>query len=420
MVEKMKEMITERQNLFEPNVYVTMCVEIEGNVCPDRLAAAIQEAYNANEAAMSKIVLDRGNAGYVKLASSGCRITVTDKPWTELVTENERKPFALNRGELIRTFIITGDTDTQMMIMAHHLAGDGKSIIYLIKDIMSAYAGASLPYKPLTLLTEASFVRPLPLSAKLYIRYCRRKWKNRCFNWQDYYALHHKYWENTASQIRYQTLSADETKQIIEKSRQIGCSVNSYLVTGFLQRYGKKCEVGIPVSIRENENEAMSNLTSGISINYCYHTKKTFADNALQVHKKVYRKLRKKKMLPLQFIACLPKTLTDACLLQTHGCCSDRLARQTAKIMGYIGKTKRDLGISNLTTVDIPTVYGSCRIRNIIFVPPAVSYSRNIIGVSTLNGQMTISWHNMRGQDAALSPCFSTHCSLLLPLFQDK
>lgn len=395
MIEKRKEIITERQNLFEPNVYVTMCVEITGKVCPDRLAAAIRDAYNANEAAMSKIVLDQDCASYVKLASSGCSITVTDKSWTELVTENERKPFALNRGELIRTFIITGDTDTRMMIMAHHLAGDGKSIVYLIKDIMSAYAGAILTYKPLTLLTEASFPTPLPLSAQLYIRYCRRKWKRRCFTWQDYYTLHHKYWENTASHIRCQTLSADETKQIIEKSGQIGCSVNSYLVTGFLQRYGKKCEVGIPVSIRENENESMSNLTSGISINYCFNTKKTFADNALQVHKKIYRKLREKKMLPLQFLACLPKTLIDACLLQTHGCCSDRLAGQTAKIMGYIGKTKRDLGISNLTTVDIPIVYGSCRIKNIIFVPPAVSYSRNIIGISTFNGQMTISWHNM-------------------------
>lgn len=43
------------------------------------------------------------------------------------------------------------------MIMAHHLAGDGKSIIYLIKDIMNALAKKPLTYKPLVLLKKNSF-----------------------------------------------------------------------------------------------------------------------------------------------------------------------------------------------------------------------------------------------------------------------
>lgn len=391
----MKEILTERVNLFEPNVYIVMCVEITGNICPHRLTAAIREAYGANEAAMSKIVLDHGSARYEKLPVSGCGITISAKPWTELVLENEKKPFALDQGELIRTFIIQNHTDTQMMIMAHHLAGDGKSVIYLIKDIMNAYAGVPLTLKPLNLLTEASFPAPLPLSAKLYVRYCKRKWKNCCFTWQDYYTLHHRYWENAYSDIELKTLSAAETAQIIEKSRQIGCSVNSYLVTEFLQKYREKCEVGIPVSIREHGDESMSNLTSGISIKYQYNVKKTFAENALQVHNKINKTLEEKKLFVLQFLAGLPMTLIDAVLLQTHGCFTSPLAEQTAEIMRYIGKNKRGLGITNLTKLEIPAVYGNCQIKNIIFVPPAVSYSRNVIGISTINGQMTISWHNM-------------------------
>ncbi|MDE6875104.1 MAG: hypothetical protein K2P87_11670 [Lachnospiraceae bacterium] len=86
--------------------------------------------------------------------------------------------------------------------------------------------------------------------------------------------------------------------------------------------------------------------------------------------------------------------MIDAVLLNTHNCYSDRLAKQTAKIMGYIGKT-RDLGITNLTVIDIPVLYGSYKIENIVFVPPAVSYSHNVIGVSTVNGRMTFSFHNM-------------------------
>ncbi len=58
----MKEILTERPNLFEPNVYIAMCVELTGKICPHQLTAAITEAYKANEAAMSKIVLEHGAA----------------------------------------------------------------------------------------------------------------------------------------------------------------------------------------------------------------------------------------------------------------------------------------------------------------------------------------------------------------------
>ncbi len=162
----------------------------------------------------------------------------------------------------------------------------------------------------------------------------------------------------------------------------------------FLQKYQKKCEVGIPVSIRESKNEAMSNLVFGIRIKHLFDTEKTFDENAMQVDAKIKSKSQSSSVFALQFLAELPMTLIDAVLLNTHDCYSDQLAKQTAKIMGYIGKT-RDLGITNLTVIDIPVLYESYKIKNIIFVPPAVSYAHNIIGISTVNGKMTFSFHNM-------------------------
>lgn len=391
----MKEILTERNNLFEPNVYITMCVELTGKICPHQLTAAIKEAYKANEATMSRIVLEYGTAYYEKLSVSGCKTMITDKNWIELVRENEKLPFEIDKGELVRTFIIPADTDTQIMIMAHHLVGDGKSIIYLIKDMMNALAKKTLTYKPLVLLKKNSFSDTrLSVSAKLYAHYCKRKWKDCFFTWQDYYNLHNKYWETTCSDIQYKTLSVSETEQIIEKAKQIGCSVNSYLVTMFLQKYQKKCEVGIPISIRESKDESMSNLTSGIRIKHRFDTKKTFAENAMQVDAKIKSKLQSTRVFVLRFLAELPMTLIDAVLLNTHDCYSNQLAKQTAKIMGYIGKT-RNLGITNLTVIDIPVLYKSYKIKNIIFVPPAVSYAHNIIGISTVNGKMTFSFHKM-------------------------
>ena len=393
----MNEIVTERTNLFEPNVYVTVCVEITGKVCPHKLSAAVKQALEANEAAMSKIVLKHGFAYYEKMPVSNGKIEIEkeNKNWIALVQQNEKIPFAIDKGELVRVFIIPSEDKTQIMIMAHHLAGDGKSIIYFVKDIMNALSGTPLTYKPLTLLERNLPPKGLSAAAGLYARYCNYKWNNRFFTWQDYYDLHNKYWETVSSDIQYKTLSAQETQKIITSAKQIGCSVNSYIVTLFLQTHPNLRKVGIPVSIRQAKNEAMSNLTSGIYIKYRYDSKKTFAQNAMRVHKSITGKLKRHKVFVLQFLAKMPLTLIDAVLLHTYNSCNERLAKKTAKVMGYFGKNKKDLGISNLTVIDIPASYGNYKIDNIIFVPPAVSYSQNIIGVSTINGRLTFSYHDV-------------------------
>lgn len=67
--------------------------------------------------------------------------------------------------------------------------------------------------------------------------------------------------------------------------------------------------------------------------------------------------------------------------------------------MGYKGGKTRNLGITNLTRLDIPTKYGEYKINKIIFIPPVVSYARHIIGVSTLENELTITYHFMNQQE---------------------
>ncbi|MDE6064876.1 MAG: hypothetical protein K2G20_09905, partial [Lachnospiraceae bacterium] len=133
-----------------------------------------------------------------------------------------------------------------------------------------------------------------------------------------------------------------------------------------------------------------------ICIRDMYDVGKTFAENATQVHKKIARALKRNKVFVLQFLAELPMTLIDAVLLNTYNSYCNRLAEKTARVMSYCGKNKRELGVTNLTVLDIPTNYGNYEIKNMIFVPPAVSYCQNVIGVSTINGRMTIAYHNMK------------------------
>lgn len=399
----MQEIRTERPNLFEPNDYITFYLELDGNISANALADAIKAAYSANQATMSKIVLTpEGTAFYKKMTESGCKVEILEDDWKNVIKANEKIPFTLERGELIRSFILLGGNKTSLVIMAHHLAGDGKAIIYFIESIMTALSGAELEYRPLSLLTSETIPKSgrYSLSAKLYTKFCQKeyaKMRPSAFSWKDYYRVHKCYWNSTSSYVLLKEFSKKDTDLIIKSAKQMGVSVNSYIVTAFLQADSRNRVVGIPLSVRENENRSMTNLTSGVSITHSFDKKISFEGNSKQIQKKVSKMIKKHRWFVLRFLSEVPPSFIDGALLYTYHCCENPLMEQFAKIMGYIGDSnKRDLGITNLTVLDIPACYGTVKIKKIIFVPPNVSYSNNIIGVSTFQGEMTITYHGTK------------------------
>ena len=388
---------SERVNLFEPNDYIAMIVKLSGNLPVSEIQKAVYAAYEANEATMSRIVLEPdGNAYYEKMKTTSCRFFDAVLPWEMLLQESERTPFALCDGELVRIYL----TRQTLLIHAHHLVGDGKSILILLGDIISALNGQALTYKPMTILDRAFLEQraKLPLLTKLYIASVNRKWKKQAktFTWDDYYAIHQKYWEDNVSDIRFKSCDLDEIKGKCPEN----VSINSYLIAQLLKEHPQCCVVGLPVSIREDN--AMANQVTGIVVNYQYDPKKPTAYHAQCIHKSIRKTLSSPlwKYFVLLFMDRLCPTLIDAVLMHTHGCLENDFAAKIANIMGYIGERSRDLGVTNLGMIDIPSVHETFVIDDILFVPPKVSYAKQVIGVSTYGNKLTISYHNMKKRES--------------------
>lgn len=387
---------SERANLFEPNVYISLVVKISGNVSKKSMQCAVESAYEANEATMSEIVLtEYGVAYYEKRTDSGCRFFIENKPWLELLRKSEKEVFNLKDGELVRTFLTEEDEKSVLFIHAHHLVGDGKSILVLLKDIINALDGKPLTYKPMKLIDRGFLKTKAKLTAgmKLLLNCVNRKWSKtgRSFGWEDYYAVHKKYWSEHTSQIRLRTYDINKIKSQCPE----GVTVNSYMITLLLRDYPIGKTVGIPVSIRE-EDKGMSNQTSGIVVKGKYNQKQSFEENMRTIHRRISKviKDRDKKYFVLLFMEYLCPSLTDAVLLQTHGCYQNSLSENMAKIMGYMGKGGRDLGITNLNQIDIPDKYTCFTIESIQFIPPSISYTKNVIGISTFRDVLTVSWNS--------------------------
>lgn len=398
-----KELWSERVDLFEPNIYIAFAVEIEGNPTAEALVAAAEAAFAANEITMSRIVLEAdGTAYYERMDKSGCRAETTEQQdFRALLCENEKKPFDIGQGELVRVFA----GDGRLFIMAHHLAGDGKSITYLLEDIMRALAGEKLAKKELSLITASSFPREakLPVFFKWYADRFNRKWrKSVCvFGWEDYWRIHKTYWEMRSSRVLCESFSANEVEKLRVRTKEMGISMNTFLTTAFLAADTANACIGMPVDARADGNRGMANQATGISIDYAYQPGKTFAENARVVHGKVQKKLHrpKNRYFILQFMPLFLPTLIDSVLMHTYDLYENETTHKLAQILGYKGGKTRELGITNLTRLDIPDVYGGYQIRNVLFVPPVVSYARHIIGVCTTGDGMRVSYHFMSDAD---------------------
>ena len=399
---------SERANLFEPNVYIHLFVQILGKPPLDDLVNAVQIAFTKNEATMSKIVLEQdGTAYYEKMKESGCKISIARDNWQNIIEKNEKIPFHINQGELMRVFVISTDEKVSLLIIAHHLVGDGKSIVYFLEDVMKSLSGEEREYKSLRLLTKEYFPPKTDLSLylKSYVNKFNKKWRKNgmIFTWENYYDIHETYWKERSSKIIYKTFSLEETNQIRLQAKEIGITVNSYIITAFLRADKKKrfAGVGIPVDIRQDHNRSMSNQTGGIRVDHIYSDKRAFAENARQVHDKVQNKLKhqEKKYFVLRLISLFIPTLIDSVLLHTYGLYQNKTTQKLAGVLGYTKHKMNYFGISNLARLDIPDAYGSYGISDIIFIPPAISYSKHTIGISTMRDEMIISCHVMDNHD---------------------
>ena len=139
---------------------------------------------------------------------------------------------------------------------------------------------------------------------------------------------------------------------------------------------------------REDGNRSLGNQATGISVQYRYRT------NRREVHRRMLKKLSDERYLyfVLQFMGKLDPTLKDAMNMERSGYFTSAVSSKVAGLLGY-GDKVRDISITNLTKADIPLKYGRYSIEDIVFVPPVVSYGKNIIGIVTAGDVMNIARH---------------------------
>ena len=275
------ELLLERSFLFDPNIYMTVVVTVEGDITEEEVCEAVKKTYTKNQTTMSKIVLDEDGKVYLEeMEETGCKVFVDKRDWVEILRESERKPFRLEEGELIRTFVIPRGKQTDIYLMAHHICGDGGALLIFAEDIFNHLEGREVQYKPTKVITsEESMKRGnLNFLQKLGLKTLSQKWgeNRKIFGWEDYYKVHDEYWKNRYTEISFFEIEGSRLDELKAECKKLGVTVNTYLVAKLMNEYYPESKkLGIPISVR-GEEKSISCLVSSATPHAKYDTGKEF------------------------------------------------------------------------------------------------------------------------------------------------
>lgn len=396
----------ERTWVFSPVNNIVMKVDIKGNILEAKLKEAIRNTVSQYEMLHQKITLDQeGNAYYEKSESFEPLIRSMNLDWTEVAKEQEKIPFAIDQGEFIRYFYKMTEERTTLMIIAHHIAGDGVSFTYFIEDIMRSLTGVQIQYKKLELFHMEKLPKDARLRAPItcLMKYMNRRWRKtgRLFDFNDYYNMYDKCWSNRESLI-YTYVVEDDMFDVVQKfSKENNITINSLITTAFIRASGERSDVGLAASIREKGFTGMGNYATGISVKYQYNDRRSFLENARTVQNMIYDKLNNesKKFFLLQFMRNIEPSLVDAIYFNVCSDYNNQTAETFSKMFGYSGNPK-GISITNLTKLPIETKFEPYEIVDFVFVPPLVLNAKRIIGIASIGEKIVFSLHLNNDKEA--------------------
>ncbi len=388
---------TERENLFDVNMVISMRVRIEGEVIFEKLEKAFEKAVSSYEILNSKVVIEEnGDALYVDCDEPKSSIKETSIGFEEIINANERIRFRIEEGEYIRAFL----SPDGIIFLMHHLGGDGKSLLYFIESFLSIYAGEEISFVPFANLPVSALPEDsgMPYLYRSFVKFWNKRWAKikRVFTYADMDEAYGYFWKTHKTKTVVDEYVEDTLKDFLAKSKEAGCSLTSYLVALWIKDMPFKADVGFAVDGRLTVSRNMGNFATGIHISYRYNNRLSVGENAVKINKLMKKNLDdpKTRYSVLHFIGSIDSTLIDTLSLESAGTYHTRTTSIFAEVMNY-GKKKKDLSITNLMRSDIRTEYGEIRISDIAFVPPVVSYGKNLIGIITVNDRMIVTHHTM-------------------------
>ena len=398
-----------------PYCNVIMMARLSGGANKETIDSALAKARLKYPLMNSRILQDSsGEIEFLYDYTQEFPITVnskhSDSDWIEAGWNEQKKPFDMQNGPLIKFLLLASADTSDLVIICHHCICDGLSLAYLAKDIAFYLRNPDVEVQPLPLPPPLSIenlsVRVSPgiigNLTGLMAWFLNRSWSKSkvIFSDHDYQHLYREYWETTDIGLMAVSLPKGITEMLIEKCHAEQVTVNSALTTAFSlaqydlqgnkEPYLKKALLAIDIRrlFKEPPGGNFGLLAVGNEINLP-SGKGGFWDAAGKFNAEIKKMLAdpKKYLTMISPLDSVEPTLLDAIYFTESGYMQNKTATRLKNIvLSKTGKPKRSLDITNLGVVKD---HGD-NLKTVFFLPILSSNYEKTFGVVTINGEINI------------------------------
>ena len=321
--------------------------------------------------------------------------------------------FDFSHGPLVKFCVIMGtnseprrgeasSSNTEIIILGHHIIGDGIGYLNLLKDILLALDNRLVlnPQIPPYEDKDKYFKDTVLLDTGVHLYACglNAEWrKSRVkFSEKEYLDFFKQYRNKYVPGLYMASVEGDNSKKILKKSRLNGLTVNELIASAFSVSAmetlnSKEIRLGVAVNIRNEivsePNVCMGNFVTGIAVKVNNDTSKDFISNAKAISSLLKEQLLnlKNRHMVVHFLGVFDKDLLEVIMPEAYGNLNHPVPKKLAELIGEQTENK-GVGISNLGRYNF-TGYNNFNVLDIQFIEPAFPANLLTVGVITVNNK---------------------------------
>jgi NRPS condensation-like uncharacterized protein len=402
-------LLNERWHLGSPNINVCFRTIIEGKFSTKDFEKVMDIICKRHPSLKYTVEIDNKNntwfvpnGGHIGIEFYNSKEIANWQDWYKKIDD---APFDFQHGPLVNICIIFDDNQTEIIVLGHHVIGDGIAYLNLSKDILLALDNQldTNPQIPpiksrLKKKTDVGFL------TKLYARKLNKEWrKNRVlFSEKDRRSFFEQYHKKYNPQMYVDSIKEIDLNKIIKISKNHGLTVNEIIAAAFAiamvelsDHYpNKEIRLGVAANIRselmEEPYNCMGNYVSGIVANIRYDFEKTFILNAQDIAIILRRQLKvpKNRYLAINFFNKTDKDLLESAMFAIYGNYQIPVSKKLGEIIGERTEDK-GIGISNLGKYEFNN-FTNLKVLDIQFIGPAFPANLLSVGIITVNNKLNI------------------------------
>jgi NRPS condensation-like uncharacterized protein len=319
--------------------------------------------------------------------------------WKVWYKKTDDTPFDILQGPLARICVISGNSQTEIIILGHHIIGDGVGYLNMAKDVLLALDNKleAVPQIP-PANDKFNKGKKLKLLSRLYTKKLNNEWRKNPVHLSetDYFEFFKDYRCKFVPRIYTNFINENDFKKIIEVCKSNKLTVNELVTAAFATAFttDRELRIGVAASTRgelaSKPYYCMGNYVTGVSAKINSLSKNDFMANVKNIAEILRKELNNvyTRHLIVNFLREFDNDLIESIMFGSYGNYQLPISKKIGELIAE-GLDGKGLGISNLGRHEINN-FNSFRLLDLQFIGPAFPANLLSVSIITVNNKLNI------------------------------